>query len=307
MRKNDIQPDVRSAPVRSVSYGPPESYTLDTEIYDFSELARRVGDAEARGFERVDFFCMMLVTRGHYIHIADFRVLECGPGAVILLRPGQVHQFGDLGGCSSWMLIFRGESFETKAATGDHVHLEALQRADILPPLTKVTDDQIAGFDEIFHRMAQDGTDYRGWAANALLRGQLNILLLRLYLNRQAHVPLGAEKGHLRRHLDFLSLVELRFREWSRIGTFAKALECSEKSLNRSTKAISRQTPHQILTARIILEAKRQLANSEKRVSTIGYALGFSEATNFTKYFYREVGLTPLVFRRQCLSHIRTL
>jgi AraC-like DNA-binding protein len=58
------------------------------------------------------------------------------------------------------------------------------------------------------------------------------------------------------------------------------------------------------LTARIILEAKRQLAYSERLVSTVGYDLGFSEATNFTKYFFREVGLTPLAFRRQCFSQI---
>ncbi|WP_422395929.1 helix-turn-helix domain-containing protein [Roseovarius rhodophyticola] len=121
------------------------------------------------------------------------------------------------------------------------------------------------------------------------------------------HGPCPIKKGHLRRHLDFLNLVELRFSDWSRIGAFAKELGCSEKSLSRSTKAISRQTPHQVLTTRIILEAKRQLANSDSRVSTIGSDLGFSEATNFTKYFYREVGLTPLAFRRQCLSQIRTV
>lgn len=79
----------------------------------------------------------------------------------------------------------------------------------------------------------------------------------------------------------FFGLVELRFGEWSRIGTYAKAPGCSKKSLRRSTTAISRQTHHQVLTARIILEAKRQLANSKQRISAIAYALGFSEATNF--------------------------
>ncbi|MFK8034005.1 MAG: helix-turn-helix domain-containing protein [Hyphomicrobiales bacterium] len=96
-----------------------------------------------------------------------------------------------------------------------------------------------------------------------------------------------------------MGLVELRFGEWSRIGTYAKAPECSKKSLGSFTIVISRQTLHQVLTARIKLEAKRQLANSEQRISAIVYALGFSEATNFSKYFYREVGLTPLVFRRR--------
>ncbi len=300
MNKNSIQTDAMHVPVRPVYYGPPEDYALDTEIYDFVELAHRVGDARVRGFERVDFYCMMFVMSGHYIHVADFRVLECRSGAMILLRPGQVHRFGDLSHCTGWMAIFRAESFETRAASGDHAHLEALQHVDILPPLTKVREDQIASFDEIFLRMVKDSEEYRGWAANALLRGQLNTLLLRLYLNRQALIPLGAETRHLRRHLDFLRLVERQFREWLRIGHYAKALGCSEKSLSRSTKAISRQTPREILTARITLEAKRQLANSERRVSTIGYDLGFSEATNFTKYFNREVGLTPLEFRRQC-------
>ncbi len=46
------------------------------------------------------------------------------------------------------------------------------------------------------------------------------------------------------------------------------------------------------------LEAQRLLAHTDLPVATIGRALGFSEATNFGKFFTRQTGNTPGDFRR---------
>ena len=54
-----------------------------------------------------------------------------------------------------------------------------------------------------------------------------------------------------------------------------------------------------VLTNRMMLEAKRLLAHSVLPIADIGDRLGFSEATNFVKFFRREAGLTPSAFRAQ--------
>jgi AraC-like DNA-binding protein len=46
-----------------------------------------------------------------------------------------------------------------------------------------------------------------------------------------------------------------------------------------------------------MLEAKRQLAVTSDSVESIGLSLGFSEATNFVKFFRRVSGDTPAAFR----------
>jgi AraC-like DNA-binding protein len=48
-----------------------------------------------------------------------------------------------------------------------------------------------------------------------------------------------------------------------------------------------------------MLEAKRLLAHTHKSVKEIGFSLGFQEPTNFTKYFRKHTGLSPVEFRNQ--------
>ena len=57
--------------VTPVGYSPPTSYALDIEVYPGAELRRRAGNVEQRGFERVDFHCLLYVTAGRYVHIVS--------------------------------------------------------------------------------------------------------------------------------------------------------------------------------------------------------------------------------------------
>lgn len=49
-------------PVTPVAYTPPDGYALDVEVYPVAELRRRAGNVGQRGFERVDFHCLLYVT-----------------------------------------------------------------------------------------------------------------------------------------------------------------------------------------------------------------------------------------------------
>lgn len=48
----------------------------------------------------------------------------------------------------------------------------------------------------------------------------------------------------------------------------------------------------------MILEAKRRLISGGAPIEALAEALGFSEATNFVKFFRRHTGETPAAFRR---------
>ena len=49
---------------------------------------------------------------------------------------------------------------------------------------------------------------------------------------------------------------------------------------------------------RVALEAKRLLVHTNHSVESIAARLGFSESTNFVKFFKRVESLTPSSFRR---------
>jgi AraC family transcriptional activator of pobA len=73
----------------------------------------------------------------------------------------------------------------------------------------------------------------------------------------------------------------------------------SESRLRSVCLATTGQPPIQLLHARILLEAKRQLHYTSDPISEIAYALGFEDPAYFTRFFTRLAGSSPRAFRRK--------
>jgi AraC-like DNA-binding protein len=67
--------------------------------------------------------------------------------------------------------------------------------------------------------------------------------------------------------------------------------------VGRACLATAGATPKTLIERRVTLEAKRLLAHSRLPVGELATRLGFSETTNFVKFFRRMEGLTPTLFR----------
>ena len=78
---------------------------------------------------------------------------------------------------------------------------------------------------------------------------------------------------------------------------FASQLNVHVNHLNRAVKDTAEKTTSQIITERILQEAKILLKHSPWNVSEIAYALGFTETTHFNNFFKKHVQLSPLKFR----------
>jgi len=63
-------------------------------------------------------------------------------------------------------------------------------------------------------------------------------------------------------------------------------------------RAATGRSAKQLADDRVALQAKRLLAHSDLPVAAVSRALGFSEPTNFGKFFTRATGRTPGEFRR---------
>jgi AraC-like DNA-binding protein len=287
-------------PVTPVGYSPPDGYALDIEVYPVGELRRRAGNVQQRGFERVDFHCLLHVTGGSYVHVVDFELLECKRGSLIALQPGQVHHFGDLSGCDGWMLIFRSELLPSRSAGAARVsEIEAMKQLEELPARLSLPTAAQPAVAEAFERMASDSRRPATTALNELLRRQLEALIIRLTIDSSPSSEEAFEPALLQRFRRYRALVEREFFRWHSVSLYARELGCSEKSLSRAAHSVSHCSAKAILTDRIVLEAKRLLAHSLLPVATIGYEIGFSEPSNFVKFFRRETRLTPGAFRDQ--------
>ena len=114
----------------------------------------------------------------------------------------------------------------------------------------------------------------------------------------QAEAPTGDRA----RVAAFKADLERDFRHAHHVGHYAQRLDIAERSLSRSTQRVLGQTAKDVITARVLLEAKRLLVYTSDPVAQIGYSLGFDEATNFAKFFRRETGMGLQAFRRSILE-----
>ncbi len=298
------KPTAPRARVKPVDYAPLDHYPYGVELFSSAELKRRVERNDARGVERVTFHCLIHVGSGRYRHMIDFEHFECGAGSVLVVRPGQVHRFGNLVGWTGSMIVFRSEELPSTSSSGPRWYAqESFARLAEAPPLVVLPASVRRAVSATFAQMAADAA----LAApeplvDALLRRQLEALLLRLELaqpllsTRQAVAPEALAR--LRR---FESLVEREFQRWHGLGHYARRLHCSEKTLARAALLVRGKTAKALITDRLALEAKRLLVHSTLPVAGIAETLGFEEATNFVKFFKRETRVTPGAFRQQHL------
>ncbi|PVH24688.1 AraC family transcriptional regulator [Sphingobacterium corticibacter] len=83
------------------------------------------------------------------------------------------------------------------------------------------------------------------------------------------------------------------------VAYYASILNTSPQNLNAACKKNINLTASEVLAGHIIKEAKRLLFYTTKSVSEVAYQVGFTDKSNFSKYFKRYTGLSPANYRKQ--------
>lgn len=295
----------RYPPSRSIETGGPQRSPLSGSL------------APPPNFWRSPYHLIMLVTYGEGSHAIDFTRYPCRRGTVLWARSGQVHEF-EAGQEHRGVVVCFADTIvapfvETAA---DSVFAPA-------GPETPVCW-QAEGADEaaIVSGFAQIGADAvrhtRREVPTQLIAHQIAALLTRiaalaprpplsdLWRARQTERPSErvvekSAKGapDLVRRLRVALERDVTHRPVER---YAEELGCSVRTLTRACLAQTGHAAKRVLDERIALEAKRLLATTSASAATIGARLGFSEPTNFGRFFTREVGVSPGTFRAAVTS-----
>ncbi|HPE77644.1 MAG TPA: helix-turn-helix domain-containing protein, partial [Draconibacterium sp.] len=93
---------------------------------------------------------------------------------------------------------------------------------------------------------------------------------------------------------NFKMLVNGKYMVWHQTTDYASELNVTPDYLNRVIKSLTGKTAKEFIQARIIIEARRLLYFSEMSAKEIGYKLGFSEPANFSAFFKKNTGFSPM-------------
>lgn len=97
----------------------------------------------------------------------------------------------------------------------------------------------------------------------------------------------------------FKVLIEQNFASHWTVSQYAKALSISPTHLSRLTRAANGISALRMIEARLMREARRNLAYTNLSISSIAYTLGFSDPAYFSRVFTKDAGISPKAFRSQ--------
>ena len=95
----------------------------------------------------------------------------------------------------------------------------------------------------------------------------------------------------------YFGLLEARYAGGANVTSMAKELAVTPTHLTRACNAMSGMSAHNILTERLLREARELLADTDLPVSRVGVDLGYRSPAYFTRAFQAGAGMTPSAFR----------
>ncbi|KOV85368.1 AraC family transcriptional regulator [Nocardia sp. NRRL S-836] len=277
---------VRSGQLVEFGFSNPDRPRLGLEAVDLAQLRRRLSENTLTQVHRTDFHQLFLVTAGRGSCMVDFVDHPCGPGTLLHVSPGRVLRL-PTGTLKAHVVLF------TPAFPPP---LDGAR--PLLSPFGPVRWVVPAGERAVLDRAARDlRHEYRrvvgSGAPVELLRQLTGVLLLRI-----ARLPAASGGPGDPRFERFQQELERSFAVTRNAADYAARVGYSVRSLNRICVAATGRSAKALIDARVALEAKRLLVHTDLSSAAVGHRLGFSEATNFTKFFTREAGVSPGAFRQ---------
>ncbi|MFM9402350.1 helix-turn-helix domain-containing protein [Myroides odoratimimus] len=97
----------------------------------------------------------------------------------------------------------------------------------------------------------------------------------------------------------FQEMLEEHFMESKAVVFYAEQYHLSVDVFSKKVRKYYGKTPSKLIQERLILEAKKHLHLTYKSVKEIAKLLGFEDEFYFSRYFKKEVGVSPKIFREQ--------
>ncbi len=255
---------------------------LPVEAIARDELLERVSASHLSTPQRPTFNSLILIHSDRGSHTVDFTEIPAKAGRLIQVRPGQVQVWKTNGSFDATVLLSQPTAMSTRTWFPGH-----LSYADL-------DADAAATAEDIVRALRLQQSRFDGDEPTTRLMVSLFGALVALF--DQAHRAI--EGGRLPEvYVAYRTAIETDLTFRHDVVDYAKVLNYSARTISRACQQVTGQSAKQVLTDRLVLEAKRLLTHTDSPAATISNQLGFSEPTNFTKFFTRNTGHSPSGYR----------
>jgi AraC-like DNA-binding protein len=156
-------------------------------------------------------------------------------------------------------------------------------------------EEVLATFRHLMGQSAQDDSAVAAAALDSVMARPFNSTL-RALSPENAPPRGGLAPGALKRIREH---VEKGLAEKINVCELAALVGLSESHFSRAFKQSVGQSPHRYLLLRRIAAAAELIEKTDRQLTEIALDAGFSDQCHFTRMFVREMGETPLAFRKR--------
>lgn len=271
-------------------------------VFETEKLFDKTTGARVMPYSRRAYYKISWIRGKSKAEYAD-KVIEIKDNALLFATPKIPYHWLPEDGDQTGMFCIFTADFLAPGKTGTLLdELPIFQPGQL--PVFQLSQDEVKEIEYIFRKMYKElGADYQ--YKYDLLR---NLVLELIHYGQKLQPMSALSAGHNaseRISSLFIELLERQFPLESpqqklsmrTAKDYADRLAVHVNHLNKVLKEVTGSTTTEIISNRVIQEAKILLKQTHWSVSEIAYTLGYEDLAHFSKYFKKRTSFTPIAFR----------
>lgn len=243
---------------------------------------------------RHSFYVLTFFTKGSGFHEIDFDTYKVQPGSVFMMQPGQMHHWNLSDDVEGFVVFYSQEVYNLYFGQKGIEDYSFYHSINSVPEIIFDHAESKALL-PYFNSLIVENQGNKALKQDKIM----NLLdIIHIEIARKYSETYVYEKHSYNVKIsEFEKLLEKKFKDQKAASFYASQLNITLKHLNRICNEILKKTTTDVITDRIILEAKRMLMDKKMTVNEIATALGYDDYSYFSRFFKKNIAMTPTAFR----------
>jgi len=250
---------------------------------------------------RHTYFEIIWVNQGKGFHTIDFERYDFSGPCLFLLHPQNIHTISKE--CESKGGVVK---FNTNFFYGDRDENDFILKYGVFDdidklPVINLTEDEAATIKLLFSQILMEYGSDAAFASTTLV-AYLKIFLLKIFEIKKKSIEKSCFQSiDFIRYRKLVYLLHANYKKHKNVSFYADQLNISSRTLSSLTKRFTGKSTQNLISERLLLEAKRLLFYSEYSIKEIAYHLNFQDSSYFNRFFSKNASMTPNEFRKKGL------
>lgn len=272
----------------------PTNGNLAFKVFSFDD------NSQFDHLQRLNYYSIILIKEGKGKLKADFAEYNFSLNTIMCFAPYQPFMIETGKKINGFVINFHPDFFCI------HKHQKEVACNGVLfndiykPPFVNLEQADLEIFTSMFEQIKVEMKNIQ-LAQYELLVSYLKIFLITASRVKVNQLP-QAQKDFADLKEPFIlqnlkDAIEKHFKTKHTANDYALLLNISSKALAKTTKTHFNKTLTNLISERIIIEAKRELYLTSKTVKEIAYELGYDDEHYFSRFFKTNADISPQLFR----------